>query len=113
MGELRRRKKKFCTVCQRTATPACARAGHAIKVTVYPTWWIRYYRDGLRIEESTEQTSKGEAERLLKLKEGDVAKGVPVNPKMGQLRFDEAAADLLTDYQINQRKSYANTTRQI
>jgi integrase len=113
MGEVRQRKRKYCTVCQRTATPACAEARHPIKVTVYRTWWIRYYRNGLRYEESTEQTNKAEAERLLKLKEGEVAKGVPVTPKMGQLRFEEAAADFLTDYRVNRKRSYPNTKRQI
>ena len=68
-------------------------------------WWIRYYRNGRRHEESSHSTKKGDAERLLKLREGDVAKGLPVSAKLGQLRFDAAAADVITDYEINGRKS--------
>jgi integrase len=133
MGEVRQRKRKYCTVCQRTATPACVEAGHAIEGTgkyctvcqrtwtpackvaghafedtVWPTWWIRYYRNGRRYEESTHSTRKTTAQRLLKLREGDVAKGINVSPKIGQLRFEEAADDLLTDYRINGKRSYAN-----
>ena len=41
---------------------------------------------------------KGEAVTLLKLREGDGAHGIPVTPKIGRLRFEEAAADVVTDY---------------
>ncbi len=54
------------------------------------SWQIRYYRNGRRYEESSHRTRKGDAERLLKIREGDVAKGLPVSAKIGQLRFDEA-----------------------
>ncbi len=68
-------------------------------------WWIRYYRAGRRHEESSRSTRKGDAVRLLKLREGDVAKGLPVSARIGQLRFEEAAADVVTDYRVNGRKS--------
>ena len=74
-------------------------------------WWVRYYRDGHRHEESSRSRKKGDAERLLKLREGAVARGIPVTAKMGQLRFDEAAADLLTDYRINRRHTTADVGR--
>ena len=32
---------------------------------------------------------------LLKLREGDGAHGIPVTPKIGRLRFEEAAADVV------------------
>ena len=32
---------------------------------------------------------------LLKIREGDGAHGLPITPKIGRLRFEEAAADLL------------------
>ena len=68
-------------------------------------WWIRYYRNGRRHEESSGGTKKQAAIDLLKIREGDVAKGVPVSAKVGQLRFNEAAADLLHDYRANGRRS--------
>lgn len=76
-------------------------------------WWIRYYRNGRRHEESSRSTRKGDAERLLRLREGDVAKGLPISAKVGQLRFDEAAADVVADYAINGRKTTAHVERRI
>ena len=77
------------------------------------TWWIRYYRDGQRFEESAGSTKKGAAIDLLKIREGDGAHGLPVTPKMGRLRFEAAAADLLNDYQANGKKTYADVKRRI
>ncbi len=68
-------------------------------------WWIRYYRNGRRHEESARTAKRGEAETLLKLREGDIAKGIPVSAKIGQFRFDEAAEDLLTDYRVNAKRA--------
>jgi len=68
-------------------------------------WQIRYYRAGRRYEESSHSTKKGDALALLKIREGDVAKGLPVTAKVGQLRFDEAAADVVADYRVNSRRS--------
>ncbi len=74
-------------------------------------WWIRYYRDGVRQEESSHSRKKSDAEHLLKLREGAIARGVPVTAKIGQLRFEEAATDLLTDYRVNGRRSIAHLER--
>ena len=74
-------------------------------------WWIRYYRNGRRYEESSCSPKKSDAERLLKAREGDVARGVPITPKIGQLRYDEAADDVLTDYRINGKRSLPDAQR--
>ncbi len=42
---------------------------------------------------------------MLKLREGDIAKGVPVTPAIGRLRFDEAAADVVNDYRVNAKRA--------
>lgn len=68
-------------------------------------WWIRYYRNGRRHEESSGSTKKGDAERLLKLREGDVAKGLPVAAKQGRLTFDEAVAAVVADYRVNGKRT--------
>jgi len=39
------------------------------------------------------------------LREGDIARGVPVTPKLGQLRFEEAALDVINDYRTNGKRS--------
>jgi hypothetical protein len=59
--------------------------------------------------EESAQTGKHETARdLLKQRQGDVAKGVPMSAKIGRLRFDDAAADMLTDYKINGKRSHDN-----
>ena len=77
------------------------------------TWWIKYSRNGRPYFESSHSKKKEEAKRLLRLREGDIARGVPVTSRIGRMRFEEAAEDFLTDYQINKRKSYADVKRRI
>jgi integrase len=74
---------------------------------------IRYSRNGKRYEESTGSTKKGDAVALLKLREGDGVRGLPVTPQMGRIRFEEAATDLLNEYRTNRRKSLEETARRI
>src|SRR5258708_18801307 len=76
-------------------------------------WWIRYYRNGRRYEESARTTKQDDAARLLKQREGDVAHGMPITPAIGRLTFEDAAKDLLTDYQVNGRRSYVHVKRRI
>ncbi|MCL4820367.1 MAG: site-specific integrase [Vicinamibacteria bacterium] len=76
-------------------------------------WWVRYYRNGVRHEESSGSAKKGDAERLLKLREGDIARGVPITPKVGRLTFDEAAADVVNDYRINGKATLAHVERRV
>ena len=76
-------------------------------------WWIRYCRNGRRYEESTRSDKKGKAIDLLKLREGDIARGVPVTPKLGQLRFEEAAQDVINDYRTNGKRSLKVLERRI
>jgi len=74
-------------------------------------WWVRYYRDGRRHEESSHSDLREDAVRLLKVREGDVARGLPVTPKIGRLRFDEAADDVLNDYRVNGKRSLDDVQR--
>ncbi|MCL4848087.1 MAG: tyrosine-type recombinase/integrase [Acidobacteria bacterium] len=71
-------------------------------------WWIRYYRNGRRYEESAKTDKKGKAETLLRLREGDIAKGLPITPALARVTFDEAAQTVLDDYRQNGRKSLAH-----
>ena len=72
-------------------------------------WWIRFYnKNGKREEESAHSDDRQVAVDLLKIREGDVARGATVSAKTGRLRFEEAAKDLLTDYQVNGKRSYKN-----
>jgi hypothetical protein len=44
-------------------------------------WWVKYYRNGHAIRESTGSAKESEAIRLLKIREGDIERGLPVNLK--------------------------------
>ena len=68
-------------------------------------WMIKYYRNGRPIVESSRTDDKTEAKTLLKVREGDIAKGLPLGPKVGRVRFEEAAADVINDYTVNKRRS--------
>ncbi|MCC7033841.1 MAG: site-specific integrase [Acidobacteria bacterium] len=76
-------------------------------------WWVKYARAGKAYYESSDSQRKGDAIDLLRRREGRIAEGQPVMPKAGKVTFDDAAADLLTDYQVNGRKSVAVVTRRV
>jgi integrase len=77
------------------------------------TFTIRYPRDGQMLEESTGTESRREAERLLKLREGDIERGLPVSPKMGRLRFREAVLDVIADYELKGNKTTSDVQRRV
>lgn len=76
-------------------------------------WWIKYHQAGRAVRESTGTTKETVARRILRLREGDVERGIPVNPKMGRITFDEAATDLLNDYTVNRKKSHDHVKRRL
>lgn len=78
-----------------------------------PTIWIKYYQNGRPVRESTRTNKETVARRILRTREGDVERGVPINPKMGLVTFEEAAADLLNDYTVNGRKTHDHAKRRI
>ena len=77
------------------------------------TLWIQYFRNGKRYRESTGSERETDAKRLLRLREGDIERGIPVTPRVGRLTFDEAAADLRNDYRANARKTLDDTEARI
>ena len=50
-------------------------------------WWVKYYRNGRPIRESTGTDRETEAKRFLKLREGDVATGRLIIPRVERIRF--------------------------
>src|SRR5262245_22907249 len=66
-------------------------------------WWIKYYRDGKPMRESSDSDKESEAKKLLRIREGDVAKGIPVTPKYSRVTIDELLTDLETEYSVNGR----------
>ena len=65
------------------------------------------------MRESTGTTKETVARRILRLREGDVEKGIPIVPQMGKILFDDAADDLLNDYRINGKASLESVERRV
>ena len=72
--------------------------GMVFKQSGRDVWMIKYYRDGRAIVESSRSEDKTDAKKLLRPRESDIDRGVPLSSKVGRLRFDEAVADLENDY---------------
>ncbi len=68
-------------------------------------WWIQYYRAGKPYRESSNSEKEGFANRLLKLREGQVLEGRFPGLKVEKIRFEELAEDFLNDYRVNGKKS--------
>ena len=75
--------------------------------------WSEYYQNGRVVRESTGTTKETVARRMLRVREGDVERGIPITPKSGRVTFEEAAADLINDYTINGKKSLEDVQRRI
>jgi integrase len=75
------------------------------------TYWIRYYRNGQRFEESARTSVWKDARDLLNEKEGARAAGVPVAPQ--KHTFADAVADITADYTNNGKRSLPWVTRRI
>lgn len=76
-------------------------------------YWIKYVQHGRIVRESTGTKNVSEARRILRNREGEVAKGVPITPDVGKITFDEAAEDLLNDYTVNRKRTLEDTRRRI
>jgi integrase len=76
-------------------------------------WWIKYYRNGRPVRESTGTEKETEAKRILREREGDIAAGRPVIPQANRVRFEELAEDFLTDYRVNGKRSLDRAERSV
>lgn len=68
-------------------------------------WYIKYYRNGKRYVECTKSKKKGDAEKLLKLREGQIVEGKFPGLKAEKTSFEELKKGLVADYKINCKKS--------
>jgi integrase len=78
-----------------------------------PYLWIKYYQHGRPVRESTGTKNEVVARRMLRAREGDVERGIPIDPKVGLITFHEAAADMLNDYKANRKRTYVDAKRRI
>lgn len=74
-------------------------------------YWIRYYRNGKRYEESTRTADRDIAKRVLRIREGEVASGIPVSPAIGRVKFEDAVTDIELEYKQNGRRSIDDLKR--
>lgn len=64
-------------------------------------YWIKWNTHGKSFYQSTGSVRLDDAKRQLKLKEGDVAKGIPVTSRTDKYTYDEAVTDLLNHRRAN------------
>lgn len=77
-------------------------------------WMLKYYREGVPIVESSGTTVKTDAKTELQKREGAIANGQPLLPKIARhFRFEEAATDLENNYKIEGRRSLDELQRRI
>lgn len=65
------------------------------------------------MRESTGTTKETVARRVLRTREGDVEKGIPIVPQMGKITFEDGADDVLNDYKTNGKHTHDDTERRI
>jgi integrase len=68
-------------------------------------WWIKYYRKGQAFRESSRSEKEAAAKKLLRLREGQISEGKFPGLQIERITFDELAGDVISDYQVNGRKS--------
>jgi len=68
-------------------------------------YWVKYYRNGKSYQESTHSDKIKVAEKILKIREGEIAQGRLPGICFDKVRFDEIAEDYLVDYRINRKKT--------
>jgi len=68
-------------------------------------YWIAYCYRGKEHRESSRSNSESQARKLLKRRLGEVGRGRLVGPSEERLTFDDLAKMLLTDYEINGKRS--------
>ena len=69
-------------------------------------WWIKYYRNGRMMRESSHSNREASAKRILAMREGDIARGIPVTPRLMRVTVAELLEDVKDDYKVNGKKSY-------
>ncbi len=73
--------------------------GHLYKQKSSCNWWAKYYVNGKAVRESTGTDKESQARRFMKEREGRVAAGQPILPRVDRIRYEEIARDLRQYYQ--------------
>jgi integrase len=76
-------------------------------------FWVKYYRNGLPIRESSRSTNRREAENLLAKRWAQTTRGEKINRKAESIKIDELLQGVQTEYLINGRKSVRHVKRRV
>jgi len=76
-------------------------------------YWVKYYRNGKQFAESSKSDKRAVAERLLKMREGEIAQGKLPGIYFDRVQYDELEADFLADYKLNEKKSLERAERSL
>ncbi len=76
-------------------------------------WWVKYYVNGRPVRESTGTEKESQARRFLKLREGAVATGAPIPPRIDRIIYDELASDLRQHYKTTGRRSMVEVEQRL
>ena len=68
-------------------------------------YWVKYYRHGKAITESTHTNLITKAQRMLNKRLGEVAMGLPSSRSYDKVTFDELAKDLALHYEVEGNRS--------
>jgi integrase len=68
------------------------------------TYWIRYQHNGQSVYESVKSTKWADAANLLKLREGEIARGKPPGNTFDKVMFSELVQGIKEDYKLKGQK---------
>lgn len=53
-------------------------------------WWVKYYRNGIPMRESSGSEKETDAKNLLKQREGDIQRGLAISPRTAVRNLESA-----------------------
>jgi len=68
-------------------------------------YWIKYYRNGKPLRESSGSKKEADAKRLLRKREGEISEGKLPGIYFDKVVYEELRLGILSDYELNGRKS--------
>ncbi len=68
-------------------------------------WWLKYYRNGKPYQESSKETLKWRAIKLLQKREGNIAEGKLPGIHFEKVLWDDLKKLYLNDYKVNKKRT--------